>query len=507
MKAKAVKAQNVLVIGAGIGGITAAIHLARAGLQVTVLEKNERPGGRCDRLSREGHHFDTGPTLFVMPLLYEAEFCAMGTSLHERLVLQRVDPTYHLIFDDGSQLALTSDLKSMQEQMETIQPGSFQGLLRYLQEGERHYRLVLDRLVNHDFQQASDLINIQNLALIYRLKPLIHHYRNMSAYFNAPRLKSAFTFQDIYMGLSPFEAPATFSLMPYTELTHGVWYPKGGMYRIVETLMDLARQVGVEFRFNAVVEQIDTNEDHARGVRLVDGSCLEADVVLANADLPYVYQHLLPQSEMTKALTRKRFSCSVISFFWGVDKTYPYLGPHTLFLADDYRENFENIDRDLGLPANPSIYIHAPARLDTSMAPPGQDTLTAIVPVGHLSENGNQDWVELRDKAREQVFRRLRLLGITDLEAHIKFEETYTPPSWAKQYNLVKGATHGLAHTLTQMACFRPSNRHSRYKNLYFVGASTHPGTGVPTAMVSGRLAAERIIENTYNAHRTPFQA
>jgi phytoene desaturase len=177
----------------------------------------------------------------------------------------------------------------------------------------------------------------------------------------------------------------------------------------------------------------------------------------------------------------------VISFFWGVDKTYPALGPHTLFLADDYRANFESIIWDLSLHANPSLYVHAPSRLDSSMAPPGQDTLTVIVPVGHLSENGGQSWEELCNQARQHVFRRLRTLGITDLEAHIKFEEIYTPLSWRKRYNLVKGSTHGLSHTLTQMAYFRPSNRHPRYKNLYFVGASTHPGTGVPTVMVSGR--------------------
>jgi phytoene desaturase len=486
---------SVIVIGAGIGGITAAIHLAKRGLQVTVLEKNAHPGGRCDRFSRDGHHFDTGPTLFVMPLLYEAEFRALGTSMHERLDLQRVDPTYHLVFDNGSQLALTSDMKSMQEQLEAIQPGSFQGLLRYLQEGGRHYQLVLDNLVNRDFRRASDLFSLQNLDLIFRLKPLIGHYRNMSAYFDEPRLKSAFTFQDIYTGLSPFEAPATFSMMPYTELAHGVWYPKGGMYRIVETLTDLARQAGVELIFNSAVERIDVNATHTRGVLLVDGSRLDSDVVLANADLPYVYRHLLPEDSMAESLSHKRFSCSAISFFWGVDKKYESLGPHTLFLADDYRENFESIDRDLSLPANPSLYLHAPARLDPSMAPIEQDTLTAIVPVGHMSNDGGQNWGELRDQARQHVFRRLRTLGITDLEAHIKFEDTVTPPSWAKRYNLMKGATHGLSHRLTQMACFRPSNRHPRYQNLYFVGASTHPGTGIPTAMVSGRLVSERIRE------------
>jgi phytoene desaturase len=489
------KTRKALVIGAGIGGITAATHLAQRGLHVTVIEKNARPGGRCDRLSRDGHHFDTGPTLLVMPLLYEAEFRALGTALRERLELRRVDPTYHLVFDDGSQLALTSDMKCLQEQLEAIQPGSFQGLLRYLQEGDRHYQLTLDHLVNRDFRTASDFFSGQNLALLWRLKPLANHYRHMSAYFDDPRLKSAFTFQDIYMGLSPFEAPATFSLMPYSELAHGVWYPKGGMYRVVETLTELARSAGVEFSFEAAVQQIETDAMRARGVRLADGTRLEAEVVVANADLPYVYQNLLPPDGTAESLARKQFSCSAISFFWGVDKTFDALGPHTLFLADDYRENFAGIIRGLGLPANPSLYIHAPTRLDSSMSPRGHDTLTAIVPVGHLSEKGEQNWNQLRDEARAQVFRRLRTLGITNFDAHIKFEETYTPATWRTRYNLMKGSTHGLAHTLPQLAYFRPTNRHARYKNLYFVGASTHPGTGIPTAMVSGRLVADRIMD------------
>ena len=489
------KTKNVIVIGAGIGGITAGTHLAKHGFKVTILEKNDHPGGRCDRISRDGHHFDTGPTLMVMPLLYEAEFAALGASMREVLDLQRVDPTYHLVFDDGSQFALTSDMKSLQEQLETFEHGSFQGLLRYMNEGHRHYHLGIEKLVQPDFRKASDFFKLSNLPLLQQVKPLVKHYANMSRYFDDPRLKSAFTFQDVYMGLSPFEAPATFSMMPYTELAHGVWYPKGGMYSIVKALTKLACEAGVEFIFDAAVEKIEVRENSVRGVQ-VNGQLLEADAVLANADLPYVYQNLLPQDGQTRKLDRKRYSCSVVSFFWGLDKPYKTLPPHTLFLADDYRENFDSIIRDLSLPANPSLYVHAPARLDPSMAPHGQDTLIAIVPVGHMSNNGEQDWADLRDEARRQVFRRLVSIGITDLESHIKFETTFTPLSWKKRYNLAKGSTHGLCHNLTQLGYFRPDFQHPRYRNLYFTGASTRPGTGMPTAMVSGRQSAQRIMDD-----------
>lgn len=489
------RTKKVIVIGAGIAGITAAIHLARNGVEVTVLEKNDRAGGRCDRISREGHHFDTGPTLMVMPLLYEAEFAALGVSMGELLDLQRVDPTYHLVFDDGSRLALTSDMRSMQQQIESFEPGSYPALLRYLDEGQRHYHLGMEKLVRPDFRKPGDFFRLSHLPLLHQVKPFRKHYANMANYFDDPRLKAAFTFQDVYMGLSPFEAPATFSMMPYTELAHGVWYPRGGMVRIVEALLALARQAGVEFKFNTTVDQIEVHGRTARGVS-ADGRRLEADTVLANADLPYVFQNLLPPDSHSRGLDRKRYSCSVISFFWGMDRTYESIPPHTLFLASDFRENFDTIIRDLGLPANPSLYIHAPARLDPSMAPPGQDTLTAIVPVGHLSNNGEQDWSGLRDEARRHVFRRLTALGFPDLESHIKFEMTFTPLSWRKRYNLARGSTHGLCHNLTQLGYFRPDFQHPRYRNLYFAGASTRPGTGLPTAMVSGRQCAKRILDD-----------
>jgi phytoene desaturase len=485
-------ATSAVIIGAGIGGIATAIHLARQGMQVTVVEKNARPGGRCDHLVRDGHHFDTGPTLLVMPLVYEAEFKALGVSLHDVLELQRVDPTYHLVFDDNSQLALTSDMSVMREQLEAIETGSFDGFLRYLDEGCRHYSLAMDRLVNKDFRSATSFFNPDNLSLLFALKPLEHHYPHMSIYFDEPRLKAAFTFQDMYMGLSPFEAPATFSMMPYTELAHGVWYPKGGMYRIVEALMNIAHCAGVHFQFETAVTEINVSGDRVCGITLEGDRLLSADLVIANADLPYVYHDLLPHDNQTEQLENKRYSCSVISFFWGVDKVYDQLGPHTLYLVDDYKGNFDDIE-NLKFPRHPSMYLHAPARLDPSMAPLNEDTLIAIVPVQHMSDDTDQDWKQIRESARQAVFTRLARAGITDLEAHIKIEMNYVPPSWQQRYNLVKGATHGLSHTLTQLGYLRPHNRHDKYHNLYFVGASTHPGTGVPTALIAARLVAERI--------------
>jgi phytoene desaturase len=268
------------------------------------------------------------------------------------------------------------------------------------------------------------------------------------------------------------------------------------MYSVVEALMDIAQRSGVEFVLGTAVDRIEIEGRRASGVLLEDGRRLKADVIVANADLPYVYQDLLPDAADAERLAHKRFSCSVVSFFWGVDKTYPALQPHTLFLADDYRENFDAIEGRQTLPDNPSLYIHAPARLDASMAPPGEDTLIAIVPVGHLDESGDQDWECIREQARQSVFKRLALLGITDLPAHMKFEVNFTPLSWQKRYNLMKGSTHGLSHTLLQLAYFRPHNRHPRYHNLYFAGASTHPGTGVPTALICAHQVADRVTDD-----------
>jgi phytoene desaturase len=487
---------SVLVIGAGIGGIATAARLARHGYQVTVLEKGERAGGRCNRLVKDGHSFDTGPTLFLMPRIYAQTFADVGERMEDHLDLQRVDPSYRVHFADESTLVLTSDLHAMRAQLEAIEPGSFGAFLRYLSEGHRSYTLGLPHLAERSFHNLRDFFSFLLRVPLFGTKLLTTHHDNIGQYFNDDRLKPAFTFQDMYLSLSPFEAPAIYSLLQYAEFSGGVWLPMGGMYRVVEALVGIAEKWGARFIYQAPVKQINVVSQQATGVTLADGRQIESDIVVANADLPYVYRSLLPDDGMAERLDRKEYTCSTLMFHWGVDKQYPQFGSHNLFVPANYRHTLDRILKDLTLPEELTFYIHTPVHIDPSMAPEGQDTLIVIVPVGHINDAAPQDWPAIQKQARRLVLQRLARIGVHDLEEHMKFEVSYTPSDWLSRYNLTKGSTLGLAHNLMQMGLFRPRNRHARYRNLYFVGASTHPGSGVPTVLLSARFAAERILQD-----------
>lgn len=486
---------TAIVIGAGIGGIVAAARLARSGYRVTVVEKNDKPGGRCDQLVREGHRFDIGPTLFLMPEVFAETYAALGERMGDHLDLRRIDPTYRIRFDDGTALALTSDLNAMREQIEAIEPGSLHGLLRYLAEGHRHYHVSLERFVGRNFYSLLDYFSLQNLPLLFQLKALVKHYDNVGHYFRHPHLKAAFTFQNMYLGISPYDALATYSLIQYTELADGVWFPIGGLYRVITSLESIARAQGAQFLYNTPVTRIEVDGRRATGVLLADGSRLEADTIIANADLPYAYRALLPERAAADRLEQLKYTSSAIMFYWGVDRVYPQLGHHNVFLSGDYRASFDRIFKDRTLPDEPSFYVHAPARTDPAAAPAGQDTLMVLVPVGHLDDAANQDWRALQARARRAVLERLAKLGVADLEEHLKFEVSYTPQDWQTRYNLAKGAAFSLSHNFMQVGYLRPQNRHARYRNLYFCGGSTHPGTGLPLVLISARLTTERILQ------------
>jgi len=488
---------TILIVGAGIGGITSATHLVRTGYRVKVFEKNEKPGGRCGQMIIQNYRFDTGATLFLMPELYAETYAALGERMEDYLDLHRIDPTYHLFFQDNSQLQLTSDMHEMMAQVEAIEPGSYEGLLHYLGEGGRLYKLSLPNLICRDFRSLTQFINPRMILLFLRLKSLTRHDRYAKRFFKTSKLQMAFTFQDMYMGLSPYESPATYSLMQYTELSAGLYYPMGGMYRIVETLTAITEKLGVVFMYNCPVKKILTEGGHATGLELSDGQIVSGDIVVANADLGYVYRSLLPDDGTAARIDHKEYGCSTVMFYWGLDKEFPQLGLHNLFFCGDYRKGFEDIFTNTTMPEQPNFYIHAPARLDPSASPNGGDSLYAAVPVGHINDKLHQNWPEIQKRARAFMIQRLARVGITDLEEHIKVDFSFGPEDWQNRYNLTRGSAHGLSHKLTQMGYFRPHNRHKTYHNLYFVGASTHPGTGVPTVLVSARLTAQRILDDT----------
>ncbi len=295
------------------------------------------------------------------------------------------------------------------------------------------------------------------IMIFLRLKALTRHTDYVKRFFKDPRLLIAFTFQDMYMGLSPYESPATYSFMQYTELADGLYYPMGGMYRVAEAFTNIAEKSGVKFLYNAPVEKILVKGDRATGVLLSAGQNLQADIVIANADLGYVYRQLLPRDGMAARIDRKEYGCSTVMFYWGLDKQYPQLGPHNLFMCGDYRQGFEDIFKRLTMSDEPNFYIHAPVRLDPSMAPAGHDTLVVAVPVGHLSGKNDQDWPAIQTRARAFILQRLAQLGLPDLESHIQTEVSFVPEDWQNRYNLTYGSTHGLSHKLTQMAYLRPA--------------------------------------------------
>jgi phytoene desaturase len=490
------KKQTAIVIGAGIGGIATAARLAKNGFDVTVLEKEATPGGRANQIVREGHRFDIGPTLFLMPEIWEETFASLGEKMSDHLDLRRIDPTYKVHFNDGLKLELTSDIGKMQEQLDKVEKTAFTGFLNYIAEGSKHYKVSVEKFVGRNFYNIFEYLSPRNLPLIFSLKALQKHYRNVGKYFKDERLKAAFTFQNMYLGLSPYDAPATYSLLQYTELAEGVWYPMGGMYAAIQALVNVAEKLGVKFEYESPVKKIYVGRSAVESIETADGRRLTADIFIGNADLPYIYKELLPDVKETRKLENKLYTCSTIMFYWGVDKEYSQIAHHNVFLGGDYKASFDRIFEDHTLPEVPSFYVHAPARTDKAAAPDGQDTLYVLMPVGHLDARSEQDWDALINRARETVFKRLATdLNVIDLKEHIKFEIAYQPKVWKERFNLEKGSAFGLSHNFMQVGYLRPQNRHKKYKNLYFTGASTHPGTGLPIVLLSARLTTERILK------------
>ena len=488
--------KSAIIIGSGIGGIATAIYLARNGYEVKIFEKNASPGGRCGQTIRDGHRFDLGATMLLMPSVYRDVLSSLGLKLEENFDIAPLDTMYKLYYADGTQLSFSSDEEVMRPQMEAIEEGSFSKLQQYNALGYTFFKSSMKELIGRNFFKITDFITIKNTLLLVKLKTYLKHSYFIKKYFSHPHLQMAFTFQNIYIGQSPFKSPALFSMLSAAEMKEGSFSIRGGMYSIVEKLLSTATASGVEFNFLSPVSRIVIQEKRATGIVLNNGNQHTADIIIANADLPYVYRELLPDKRMSLKLDHMSYACSAMVFHWGLDKVYPQLGHHSVFFSEGYRSSMDKIFEEKAFAEHPNFYICAPCRSDLQAAPEGQDTLSVVIPAGHLDKKHDHDWNKLKNSARASVISRLRELGLEDIENHIKFEICYLPQTWRSVYNVSRGAVFGsLSHCIFQMGYFRPHNRHRCYRNLYFVGGSTHPGNGVPLVLMSAKLTAERILK------------
>ena len=489
--------KSAAIVGAGIGGITTALYLARNGYEVDVYEKTDKPGGRSGQILRDGYRFDVGATMMLMPDVYRDIFKSLDLDLHKDLKVVTLDELYSVWYDDGSRLTFTTDEKRMAGQLEKIEKGSSVRAREYVSKGFELYKLSFQKLIGRNFFGFFDFFNLRNALLLVKLKTYISHSRYTMKFFKNQRLQMAYTFQNIYVGQSPFTAPALFSMIPAAELIEGSLFPIGGMYSLVERLISIGREKGVRFHFIKPVQKIIVAGNRAQGLKFSDGSITEADVIIANADLPYVYRELLPPSGKSRRIEKMNFSCSALVFHWGVDKVYPQLAQHNVFLSDDFREGLDAIFKEKKIGRDPSFYVHAPVRTDPSAAPEGCDAFSVAVGASETDNKNRDQWDELQRNARAAVISKLKSIGMTDIEEHIRFEIVTTPPAWESILNVSRGAVFGsLGHNIFQMGYFRPHNRDRQYRNLYFTGGSTHPGNGIPMVLLSAKLVSERILRD-----------
>jgi phytoene desaturase len=486
---------RVAVIGAGVGGLAAAVRLAHAGFAVEVFERGAEPGGRCGRLRLGDFTFDTGPTLLLMPEVLEETFAAAGRPLADYLTLDRCDPNYRIHFRDGSTLTFTPDLERMARELERVEPGSFARYLAFLARGHVQYRTSLERFVGRNFEHLGQFLTPASLRGIFAVRAHRRMYPEVARYFRDDRLRAALTFQTMYLGISPFRSPAVYGLLPYTELAGGIWYPRGGLHAVPLALARLADELGVRVHYGAPVAKVAIAHGRARGLELADGRFVAAEAVLCNADLPWAYRNLIdPRHATLRRADRLRYTSSAFMMYLGTRKRYPALLHHNVLFGGDYRGAFDDIFERLRVPADPSFYVNVSARTDPACAPSGSDNIYVLVPVPH--RRPGLDWAVEGPRLREHVLARLADIGCPDVARHVEVERHFTPDDWEHELNLERGAAFGLSHDFFQVGPFRPPNQDPSIRNLFFVGASTQPGTGLPMVMLSARLVTERIVRH-----------
>lgn len=484
---------DVIVIGAGLGGLSAAAHLRAAGHEVLVVEREAVPGGRAGRLELGGYHFDTGPTVLTMVDLIESAFRAVDADMADFLSLHEVDPMYRAVYEDGSQLRIWHGRERMAAEIREVAGATeAAGFHRFCDWLEQLYRLEMDDFIDRNFDSPLDLA----WPLTPALKLLRHGgFGKLSArvgsYFADERLQRIFSFQSMYAGLAPYQALAIYCVITYMDSIEGVWFPEGGMHAVPAALAAATEKAGVQYRYGTSVDRIlleHGTTGRVQGVRLDDGEVLRADAVVCNPDLPAAYRTLVPGLRMPRVARTGRYSPSCVVWHVGAKGTPPEgTAHHNIHFGRQWDSAFRALLEDGTRMPDPSILVTVPTLDDPSLAPDDSTVLYVLEPTPNL--DGRIDWTAERSRFRDSIAAKVAELGYPD---DIEVEALVDPMDWERQ-GMERGTPFALSHLFFQTGPFRPNNVHKQAPGLVFVGSGTVPGVGVPMVLVSGRLAAERV--------------
>jgi len=487
--------KKVVVIGAGPGGLASAILLASQGMKVKVIERLPIVGGRTSSIEADGYKFDLGPTFFLYPRVLEEIFRVAGAELRDEVELVRLDPQYRIQFGAGGEMDCTPDIARMEAQIATLSPSDAAGFRRFLTENRTKLALM-EPCLETSFEGWRSVFNQRLLRMLPMLRPHQSLDTYLKRFFSDERVRLAFCFQSKYLGMSPFRCPSLFSILSFLEYEHGVWHPIGGCGAITAAMARVATRLGVEFHLNEPVEEILFANRKAVGVRTASGK-YEADAVVVNADFARAMERLVPdrlrRRWTNRKIARKKYSCSTFMMYLGIEGRFD-LPHHNIHIAEDYRGNLDEIENRHVLSGDPSFYVQNASVTDPTLAPRGHSALYVLAPVTH--QHPNVDWSRERGPFRELMLKQMAKLGFGDIESRVRYERVITPSDWDTRYEVYRGATFNLAHTLDQMLHLRPNNRFEDLDGMYLVGGGTHPGSGLPVIFESARISSRLLLED-----------
>lgn len=484
------RARRTVIVGAGVAGLTAAALLAHRGYDVTVLEKGDTPGGRAAQATWDGFRFDLGPTLLFMLDVYRTAFAAWGGDFDAEVPTVRLRPNYDLHFPGGRTLRVSSVLAETLASLEAMHPGASRGFLRYFAEAAEAYELSREHFVGGRVRSFASFVTPRKLAALFKTGAFATLAARAQRAFLSPEVASAFSFQSMYLGMSPFESPLLYRLLLFTELGEGIHFPLGGIGALPRALDRAVRANGGTIRYGEEAIGVERRGDRVTAI-LTQTQRYECDLAVLNADVPYAYDRLLGESGHRSL--RMAHTPSALLIYAALDRRYDDLLHHEFLMPGNLRETCDDIFGRGDVPSDPAIYLCAPTVTDASMAPPGCEALYILVPAPNLT--GRFDWQHQTPALVERIvdtIERRRLPGLRD---RIRFVKTRTPLEFRDELNLNAGAAFGLSHGVLQIGPMRPDTRHARLHNCYFTGASTRPATGVPLVTLSALQTVERIEE------------